>query len=298
MYEDIQKNKNKTVLIVLSFSIMITLIIYAVCMLFELGPISIVIALIFSIISAWGTYYNSDKIVLASMKAKPATEEEYSKLNNILDGLMLASGVESRPRLYVIETMQPNAFATGRNPENAVICVTRGLLERLDYYEIEAVMAHELAHIKNYDILVSTVISVMAGFVIMLSDIFSRSFRRRGSSDNDVSKAEMVLMLVGLIFLIISPLIANLIQLAVSRRREFLADATAVGFTRNPDMLISALQKISGDDTKMENASNSTAHMFIVNPFNKKRERQKTKSNIFSTHPTIEQRVEAIRKLK
>jgi len=297
MYEDIQKNKNKTVLIVLGFSLMITLAIYAVCMLFDLGTISIVIALVFSIASSWYTYYHSDKIVLASVKAKPATPEEYGKLNNILDGLMVASGLEHRPDLYVIDTMQPNAFATGRNPENAVICVTKGLLDRLDYYEIEAVMAHELAHVKNYDILVSTIISVMAGFIIMLSDICTRSFRR-GDSDNDMSKAELILMLIGIISLIVSPIVAKLIQLAVSRRREFLADASAVGFTRNPDMLISALQKISSDPNQMATASDSTAHMFIVNPFNKKKEKQKTKSNIFSTHPTLEQRVDAIRNLK
>lgn len=296
MYEDIQKNKNKTILIVLGFTLMITLAVYAVCMMFDLGTLSIVIAMFFSIASSWFTYYNSDKIVLASVKAKPATPEEYSKLNNILDGLILAAGLTHRPDLYVIDTLQPNAFATGRNPENAVICVTKGLLDRLDYYEIEAVIAHELAHIKNYDILVSTIISVMAGFIIMLADISTRSFSR--DSDNDMSRAEMILMLIGIISLIVSPIVAKLIQLSVSRRREFLADATAVSFTRNPDMLISALEKISMDSHKMATASDSTAHMFIVNPFTKKKEKQKTKSNIFSTHPTLEQRVEAIRNLK
>ena len=297
MYEDIKKNKIKTGVIVTLFMIMITLIIYTVCYLLDLGEFAIYIAIIFSIISTVGTYYNCDKIVLASVKARPATREEDLQLTNILDGLMIASGVEEKPRLYVVDSNQPNAFATGRNPKNAVICVTTGLIEKLNYRELEGVVAHELAHIKNYDIMLSAVISVMAGFVVMLSDILFRS-RFKSNKDNDrdsKSSIEVVLLLVGLVFLILSPIISNLIQLAVSRRREYLADATAVSFTRNPDGLISALQKISSDDSELEVASASNAFMYIESPFKNKR---KEASSLFSTHPSVSERVAAIENLK
>ena len=293
MYEDIKKNKMKTVAIVFGFLTMITLIIYYICNAFGYSEYSIIIALIFSIVSTVATYYNCDKVVLASVKARPATREEDLQLTNILDALMITSGLTNKPRLYVVDSMQPNAFATGRNPENAVICVTTGLIEKLNYYELEGVVAHELAHIKNYDIMVSAVVSVMAGFVVMLSDWFLRiTFRRRDDDDN----ANPIIMIIGLICLIVSPIVSQLIQLAVSRRREYLADATAVSFTRNPDGLISALRKISGDDTTMETASESSAHMFIVTPF--KNKRKANKSSLFSTHPAIEERIQAIEELK
>ena len=298
MYDDIKKNKRKTGVIVFGFLLMITLILYYVCYMFEISSfVAITIALSFSIISTIATYYNCDKIVLASVRARQATPEEDLQLTNILDALMIASGLEHKPRLYVMESRQPNAFATGRNPENAIICVTTGLLEKLDYYELEAVVAHELSHIKNYDILLSAVISVMVGFIVMISDIFTRSMFRSSSRDRDEdSKAHGILLLIGLIFLIISPLVSNLIQLAVSRRREYLADATAVQFTRNPDGLISALKKISADDSKLDVASNSNSYMYIENPFPKKR--IKKMSGLFSTHPSIEERVAALEKLK
>ncbi len=298
MYEDIKKNKMKTGFIVFAFLLMITLILYYICYLFDMSSYTaITIALTFSIVSTIATYYNCDKIVLASVHAREATREEDLQLTNILDALMVASGLEHKPRLYVMESSQPNAFATGRNPENAIICVTTGLLQKLDYYELEGVVAHELSHIKNYDILLSAVISVMVGFVIILSDIFTRAMLRpsRKSNDDD-NKGNGILLVIGLVFLILSPIISNLIQLAVSRRREYLADATAVQFTRNPDGLISALKKISSDDSKLDVASNSNSYMYIENPFPKKRMKQV--SNLFSTHPTVEDRVQALENLK
>lgn len=296
MYEDINKNKMKTGIVVFAFLTMITLIVYYICHALEFGEGSIIVALIFSIISTMATYYNCDKIVLASVKARPATREEDLQLTNILEALMLTSGLTSKPRLYVMDSAQPNAFATGRNPENAVICVTTGLLEKLDYYELEGVVAHELAHVKNYDIRLSAVISVMVGFVIMLSDMFTRiAFRRRRSS-NDDSKGNAILMIIGLIFLIISPIVSKLIQLAVSRRREYLADATAISFTRNPDGLISALRKISSDDSDLDVASDSNAHMYIITPFKNKKKASDT--SLFSTHPGINDRITALENLK
>ena len=297
MYEDIKKNKIKTGIIVFSFLTMITLIIYYICYMFDISSYAaITIALIFSIISTIATYYNCDKIVLASVQAREATHEEDLQLTNILDALMVASGLEHKPKLYVVESAQPNAFATGRNPEHAIICVTTGLLRKLDYYELEGVVAHELSHIKNYDIMLSAVVSVMVGFVVMLSDMFTRTIFRGSRRDRDNKDGNPILLIIGLIFLILSPIISNLIQLAVSRRREYLADATAVQFTRNPDGLISALKKISSDDSKLDVASNSNAYMYIANPFPKKRV-QKI-SGLFSTHPSVEERVEALEKLK
>lgn len=298
MYEDIRKNKMKTGIIVSTFLLMITLILYYICHMFDISSYAaIAIALTFSIISTIATYYNCDKIVLASVRAREATREEDLKLTNILDSLMVSAGLEYKPRLYVMESQQPNAFATGRNPENAIICVTTGLLQKLDYYELEGVVAHELAHIKNYDILLSAVISVMVGFVIMLSDIFTRIFFRPSRRDRDEdNKGNAIVMLVGLIFLILSPIISNLIQLAVSRRREYLADATAIEFTRNPDGLISALKKISGDSSELDVASNSNSYMYIENPFPKKRIKQI--SGLFSTHPSVEERISALENLR
>ena len=263
MLEDVKKNKFKTGIIVSIFIVMITLIVYYVCYAFDLGPMSIVIALIVSIISAWSSYYYSDKIILKMSNARPATEEEDKKLVNILDSLMVASGLSARPKLYVMDSPQMNAFATGRNPENSVICVTSALLENLEYYELEGVVAHEMAHIKNYDIRLSAVISVMVGLVVMLSDIFTRVFI---FSDRDNNKNPF-LMIVGLVCLILAPIFSTLIQLAVSRRREYLADATAVEFTRNPDGLISALQKLEEDPNQLKTANKSTAHMYFINPF-------------------------------
>ena len=299
MYEDIRNNKIKTGLIVSLFLVVITLIVYYICMAFDLGPISIVIAMVFSIATSWASYYYSDKIVLSINRAREATPEQNEKLNNILDGLMVASGLEHRPRLYVVDDPQPNAFATGRNPENSVICVTTGLLEKMDYYELEGVVAHELSHIKNYDIRLSAVVSVMVGFIVMLADWVSRAlFWGVGDRDND-SKGNPILMLIGLICLILAPIFGQLMQLALSRRREFLADASAVELTRNPDGLISALEKLDGDRSQLKTANNSTAHMFIVNPFKTNlKSGRKDRTSLFSTHPSIEARIEAIRNLK
>lgn len=300
MFENIKRNKIESGIIVSIFILVITLIVYYICNALELGTFSIVIALIFSIGSAWGSYYYSDKIVLSLNKARPATKEEDLKLVNILDALMISSGLPVKPRLYVVDDMQPNAFATGRNPQNAVICVTTGLLEKLDYYELEGVIAHEMSHIKNYDIRLSCVVSVMVGFIVMLSDLFSRTLFWGGLKDRDSeSKGNGILMLVGLIFLILSPIFGSLMQLALSRKREFLADATAVEFTRNPDGLISALEKLENDPNQLETANNATANMYIVNPFKKDSKNGKKKSSsIWSTHPSTEDRIEALKNLK
>ena len=301
MFETIRKNKIESGVIIAIFIIVITLIVYYICNALELGAFSIIFALIFSIASAWGSYYYSDKIVLSLNRARPATKEENQKLVNIFDSLMIPSGLTVKPKLYIVEDNQPNAFATGRNPENAVVCVTTGLLEKLDYYELEGVLAHEMAHIKNYDIRLSCVVSVMVGFIVMLADLFSRLVFWGGLKDNDSdnNNGNGILMLIGLVFLIISPIFGSLMQLALSRRREFLADSTAVEFTRNHEGLISALQKLEDDPNQLETANSATANMYIVNPFKKNTKEGKKKStSIWSTHPSTADRIEALRNLK
>ena len=297
MFEDIKKNKIKSWFIVLLFLAFIAVIVYYICMALDLGELSIIIAMIFAIVSTWGSYYYSDKIVLKLNNARPATREEDLKLVNILDSLVISAGLPENPQLYVIEDAQPNAFATGRNPKHAVICVTTGLLEKLDYYELEGVLAHEMSHIKNYDILLSAVVSVMVGFVVILSDWFTRiSFyggRRGRDGDND-NNGNAIIMLIGLIFLILAPIFGQLMQLAISRKREFLADATAIEFTRNPDGLISALEKISADPNELKVANKATENMYIANPFRNK----KKSSDLWSTHPSTEARIEALRNVK
>ncbi len=295
MFEDIKRNKMKSWFIILLFLAFIAVIVYYICMALDLGKTSIVIAMIFAIISTWGSYYYSDRIVLSLNKARPATKEENQKLVNILDSLVVSSGLPATPKLYIVEDSQPNAFATGRNPEHAVICVTTGLLDKLEYYELEGVLAHEMSHIKNYDILLSAVVSVMVGFVVILSDWFTRiTFWGGPRRSDDDDNGNPILMCIGLIFLILAPIFGQLMQLAISRKREFLADATAVEFTRNPDGLISALIKISGDPNQLKVANNATENMYIVNPFRGK----KSSSSLWSTHPSIEDRVEALRNIK
>ena len=218
MFDTIKKNKRESLFIISIFIIVITLIIYYICMALDMGPISIVIALVFSITSAWSSYYYSDQIVLKLNNARPATREENLQLVNILDSLVVASGLNVTPKLYVMDDPQPNAFATGRDPAHSAICVTTGLLQKLDYYELEGVVGHELGHIKNYDIRLSAIVTVMVGFVVMLSDMFSRYMffgnRRRS---NDEGGGNAILMLIGLVFLILSPIFGKLMQLAIGR---------------------------------------------------------------------------------
>lgn len=292
MYEDIKRNKIKTGLIISIYIIVVTLIVYYICYALDFGVFSIVFALIFSIASAWGSYYYSDKIILSLNGARPATEEENKKLINILDGLMISSGLKARPKLYVMESNQPNAFATGRNPEHSVICVTTALIEKLDYYELEAVVAHEMGHIKNYDIRLSAVLTVMVGLVVILSDFFSRAFLWR---DSDSKNSNAIMILISLLLLLLASVFGKLMKLAISRKREFMADASSVEFTRNPDALISALTKLEADTSTMKQANNSTENMYIVSPF---KDKKKKSTNWFSTHPSTEDRIEAIKNLK
>ena len=299
MFEDIKKNKIKSGFIVSGFILIITLVVYYIAMALDVsGPMAITIAMLFSIITSFASYYNSDKIILSVTKARPANEEEDRKLVHILDALMLSADLPYRPRLYVVDDPQPNAFATGRNPEHSIICVTTGLLEKLEYYELEGVIAHEMGHIKNYDILLTSVVTVMVGFLVMISDMFSRSWLWRNTKDSDDdSKGHGFLMLIGLLLLIFSPILGKIMQMALSRNREFLADSTAAEITRNPEGLISALRKLDSDPNELKTANNATANLFIVNPFKDKKNGRK-KTGLFDTHPSIEDRIAALQNIQ
>lgn len=292
IFENVKKNKRASSFIITIFILVIMIGVYSICMYYDLGVFSIIFALVFSIIPAIVSYYNCDKMVLALNNARPATKEQDNQLTVILDNLCIASGLP-RPKLYVIEDTAPNAFATGRDPEHAVLCFTTGLLEKLDKYELEGVVAHELSHVKNYDIRLNTFISVFVGFVVILSDFLIRTSFRRSNGNN---KNGGILAIVAIFFMLLSPIFATLMQLAISRKREYLADGSAIELTRNPNGLISALKKISADTEILEAANKSTAHMYIVNPFQNKR--KNVKDSLMSTHPALENRLKALENIQ
>lgn len=236
------------------------------------------------------SYYFSDSIVLKISNAKEASKKDYHYLHEVVDSLCIGIGLPV-PKKYVIEDSALNAFATGRDQEHSVVCITTGLLEKLDRQELEGVIAHELSHIKNYDIRLQTVIVVLVGLVTLVSDLILRmAFRSRGGRSG---KGAAILLLIGLPLALLSPVIANIIKLAISRQREYLADASAALLTKNPDGLASALEKISKDKEELEAANNATAHLFFVNPFKNKN----FLTNLFSTHPPIQERIARLRKI-
>lgn len=248
------------------------------------------IAFAFAVFMNIFSYWFSDKIVLKLHKAKPAMRNEYFDFWNAAENLSITAGLPM-PRLFVIDDPAPNAFATGRNSKHAVICVTTGLLAILDKSELEGVIAHELSHIGNYDMLLSTVTVVMAGFVAMLSDLFLRS-RMWGNSRDRNNDAGAIFLIAGVILAILTPIAATLIRLAISRKREFLADASGALLTRYPEGLASALRKISGESVPMRTANHATAHLFISNPFGNFKTSKL--NNLFLTHPPVEDRIRAL----
>jgi len=298
MYEQISRNKWKSAALVVFFMAFIFLLTWFFEYVTGWGKGGLALAVIVSMAMAAAGYYSSDKIVLAISKARPVTKEVYPYLYNVVEGLAIAAGV-STPRCYVIDDTSPNAFATGRNPQNAVICVTKGLLEKMNRVELEGVVAHEMSHIKNYDVRLQTVVVVMAGVVALLSDWMLRSFfwgggRRRSRERGGGSGAGAILVAVGLLLALLSPLIATIIQLAVSRKREFLADASGAMLTRYPPGLASALRKLAADTEPLKEANKATAHLYIVNPL---KNVKGAVNRLFSTHPPIEERIAALERM-
>jgi len=254
----------------------------------------LIIAVVFSVFMSFLSYWKSDKIILAISNAKEIKRENNRELYNIVENLCITAGLPT-PKIYLIGEKAPNAFATGRNPDNAIIVVTKGLLELLDRSELQGVIAHELSHIGNRDILLQTVVVVLVGMIVLISDIFLRLtiFGKRGRRSS--GNIQVILMIIGLILVILSPIIAKLIQFTISRKREYLADASAVLLTRYPDGLASALEKISRDFTPLKVANKATAHLYISNPL--KGKQAKGFAKFFMTHPPVQERIKRLKNM-
>ena len=306
MYEEIAKNRTKTVFIIMGFILFIALVGFALGYYIDYrygisGNYSIVfmiLALIIAIIMSFSSYYYSDKIVLALTRARPISRGENPRIYYMVEGLSIAAGIPM-PGIYVIEDSGMNAFATGRNPQRSVVVFTRGLLDNLNDEELKGVISHELSHIKNYDILLGTIIVVFVGMVSIISNIILRSFifgggRRRSSRSSGGGLLSVIFLVLGLVLLILSPIIATLIRLAISRNREFLADSTGALVSRYPAGLANALRKISRH-SEVRTASNATAHLFIANPFGGKA--KAAFSNLFNTHPPTEERIKRLERM-
>ncbi len=292
LYTHQESNIAKTWVLMSVFFAVVVAIGWGVSYYFD-NPGILFFAVVFSVATNIFAYWNSDKVVIAMSGARPASESEYPDLNNIVENLAITAGLP-KPKVYVIEDPAPNAFATGRNKEHAAVAVTTGLLGMMDRAELEGVLAHELSHIGNRDMLVSTVAVVLVGFVTLVSDFFLRA-SLFGGGGRDRENKNPVLMLVAVAFIILSPIVATLIQLAISRKREFLADASGALLTRYPEGLASALQKIGGYSQSMRRANNATAHLYISNPFGPKAAMSGL-SKLFMTHPPIEDRIKALLK--
>lgn len=302
MYEQISRNKWRSFFLIFFFLGLIFLLAWLFEQLAGLGTEGLILAVVIAVGMTIGSYYASDKIVLAMSKARPVEKKDYPYLYNVVEGLTIAAGL-SKPRCYIIDDSAPNAFATGRNPKNSVIVVTTGLLDKLNRVELEGVIAHEMSHIKNYDVLVQTLTVVMVGVVALLSDWMLRTFWWGGGRGRKVGRSKSggsgggagaIIVVVGLILAILSPLIAQLIHFAVSRKREFLADASGAMLTRYPPGLASALRKIAADREPLEVANKATAHLYIVNPL---KDIGGAVNKLFSTHPPIEERIAALEKM-
>jgi heat shock protein HtpX len=294
MYEQIASNTRRSYLLIVLFFLLILGIGYVFSLYTELGRYALVGAVVIAVVMSWGSYYYSDQIVLSMSGASPVTKEQEPYLWNTVEGLSLAAGVPM-PRLCVIEDSAPNAFATGRDPHHAALAVTRGLLDKMNRLELEGVVGHEMAHIRDYDIRFMMLVTVLVGTVVLLSDWMTRSLwygggRRRSGRGGGGG----LLLVIGLVFVVLSPIIAQAMQLAISRRREFLADAEGARLTRYPEGLASALEKIAADTDPLEVANKATAHLYIYNPL---RDHGGWLNSLFSTHPPVEERIKRLREM-
>mgnify|MGYP001595631468 FL=1 len=254
-------------------------------------------AVILSTTMSVASYWWSDKLVIATTGAKELKDAEAPDLHNIIENLAITAGLP-KPRIYLVQTAQPNAFATGRNPQHAMIAVTTGLLERMNRTELEGVLAHEMSHIGNRDMLVSTVAVVLVGVIQLMADMFIRRMWWSGSDRERGGQAQIVFIIIGIALSLLAPLLATLMQLAVSRRREYLADASGALLTRYPEGLASALEKLAQDHTPMAQANHATAHLWLDDPYQGKEKKVSWLTKMFMTHPPIEDRVRILRGMK
>lgn len=282
--DQIAKNKRKSLFLIIFIAVILVALGYSISFAFgeEYFFMIMIIAIIFSVGYTWFSFYNSHKIAIAAVGAKKAKRQEYSDYYRLVESLTVASSLPM-PKLYIMKSPQINAFASGRDPKHAVVCVTTGALEKLERRELEGVLAHELSHIANYDIRFITLVSVMVGMIAIISQIFLRSFWFR-SRDNNSSGT--IFIIIGIVLAILAPIVVMFVQMAISRKREFSADATAVKFTRNPNGLIHALEKIKSDHSGPEKkVSKAVAPLFFSNPFR----------NIGRTHPPLEKRIQVLK---
>jgi heat shock protein HtpX len=301
MYEQISANKRRTVVLVAGFVLVLAAAGAAFGLIIGYGVQGAVIAFVLSGAVAFASYWKSDTVALAVSRAHPADPSTYKRLYNLVEGLTIASGLPM-PRIYIIDDPAPNAFATGRNPKHAAIAVTTGLLDKMNRVELEGVLAHELSHVRNYDILISTIAVTLVGAVVLLSDLVIRMMWWNGGRvrrEGDRQDQNNPLALVGFVFIIVAPILAKIMQAAVSRNRETLADVSAVQMTRYPPGLISALEKLRDDTTVTHSASKATAHMWIEQPMSGvgDRGRQGWLNKMFDTHPPLEERIALLREL-
>lgn len=291
MYSQIDANKRKTWFLITIFTIVIVLLGWVFGESAGSGSVGILFAVILATIMNLVAYYKGDQVALSASGAKEVQKRDNPRLYRLVENLAITAGIQT-PKVYLIQDTSANAFATGRDPKHASVAVTTGLMNLLDDQELEGVLAHELSHIKNYDIRVMTLVVVLVGVVLLMSEIFLRSFMFKGDRD---SKANGILLIIGIVLAILSPIFAQLIKLAVSRSREYLADASGSLLTRYPEGLARALEKIAKQDQPLKKANHATAHLFLANPFDphvtKKFER------FFSTHPPIEERIMKLRSM-
>jgi heat shock protein HtpX len=302
VYEQIAANRRKTILLIVAAIVLLGAVGYALGYWYGSGPAGLVGAVALAIVLSLGSFFAGDRLVLASTRAKEVSPQDQPRLHNIVEGLSIAAGIP-KPKVYVIPEQAPNAFATGRNPEHASIAVTEGLLSTMNRVELEGVIGHELAHVVDRDILVGTVVATLVGAVILISEFFMRSWwwggvRGRRGGDRGGGGIEAIIFAVGLVLLILAPIIAQIVRLAVSRQREFLADAQGALLTRYPPGLASALRKIgAASGIPMHSANNATAHLWLNQPSRIQGEGMGPFEKLFSTHPPIEERIRRLEEM-
>jgi heat shock protein HtpX len=295
VYEQIAANKRKTALLFVLAVILLGGVGYTIGILTDSGPTGLVIAVVIAVVMSVGSYLYGDRIVLASTRAKEVTKQDAPRLLNIVEGLAIAAGIPM-PRVWIVPESAPNAFATGRDPEHSHVAVTQGLLDTMNRVELEGVIGHEMAHVQDRDILIGTVVATLVGAAVLLAEFFMRmwwwgGFRGRRGNDSGGGAASALIFAVGFVLLILAPIFGQLIRLAVSRNREYLADAQGAMLTRYPPGLIAALRKLQSAPTAMRSANNATAHLWLNQPSRLEGERMGTLERLFSTHPPLEERI-------
>jgi heat shock protein HtpX len=299
---EIQSNKRRSAMVIGVFIVFVVAVCAAFNYILNGGVFGIIFAMIFAVALSFGSYWSSDKVALSMSRAQPADPQEYARLHNIVEGLAIAAGLP-KPRVYIVQDDAPNAFATGRNPKNAAIAVTTGLLGKMNRVELEGVIAHEMCHIKDYDILVSTICVTFVGLIALLADWGVRMLwfggGRDRDRDNNMGGAGAIIAIFAIVLLILSPIIAQIMQAAVSRRRESMADIEGVNLTRYPPGLISALEKLQEDQTVVTTASRATAHLWIESPLARTPDEGKFSrlNNLWDTHPPLADRIAILKNL-